>query len=484
MCAACSRNALDWLVSRQGARSADPSETLDTASLSPARATSRRSTVPPRSRSESELQPPAGGGRCSGCRAAAGVAPEPVGRLVQEAWSLGQRVDLEPAADPAIVGDRILVQSFCAELGRCPGLMQVMMTRVHDDKCRLRRQPCRLRSADQSARGRAGAEGTASPRPARSRAACATTSAPPTGQRRRPTPSRSWPSRNSCSPAAAAARCRPPRGCQCRQWWRRPGRRQQRCADDPGAAGVQPGGSPSAAATGTTPAAALGYWSGQPTPGASLRPSSCKLARPRNWRSRSASGRGGQLPGAWSPQAHRFAAVSPCVWAARSDLRKRAGTGPESRQDCRIMFTTRAIYPLCHRPRNQRRDRSRSVLLPGRAHRADRQRELFAGRRAGRAGQPAHQQVRRRLSGQARATTVAASMSTVEQLAIDRANSSSALDPQRAARLRLAGQPGGVLRPAAARRHHHGPEPGRRRPPDHGMPLNMSGKVVQVVSTA
>jgi hypothetical protein len=59
----------------------------------------------------------------------------------------------------------------------------------------------------------------------------------------------------------------------------------------------------------------------------------------------------------------------------------------------------------------------------------------------------------------------------VEQLAIDRCQAAVRRRPrQRAGQLGLAGQPGGVLRPAAAGRHHHGHEPGRRRPPDprHG----------------
>ncbi len=58
-----------------------------------------------------------------------------------------------------------------------------------------------------------------------------------------------------------------------------------------------------------------------------------------------------------------------------------------------------------------------------------------------------------------------------EQLAIDRLKTAvRRRTRQRAGQFGLAGQPGGVLRPAAARRHDHGHEPGRRRPPDarHG----------------
>ena len=59
----------------------------------------------------------------------------------------------------------------------------------------------------------------------------------------------------------------------------------------------------------------------------------------------------------------------------------------------------------------------------------------------------------------------------VEQLAIDRVKKLFGAElRERAGQLRLAGQPGGALRPDPARRHDHGDEPRRRRPPDprHG----------------
>ncbi|PXW98561.1 transglycosylase-like protein with SLT domain [Sphaerotilus hippei] len=61
------------------------------------------------------------------------VAPEPVSRLVQEAWSLGQRVGLEPTLILAIVAIESSFNPFAQSAVGAQGLMQVM-TRVHDDK--------------------------------------------------------------------------------------------------------------------------------------------------------------------------------------------------------------------------------------------------------------------------------------------------------------------------------------------------------------
>ncbi|MCK6425838.1 MAG: transglycosylase SLT domain-containing protein [Burkholderiaceae bacterium] len=61
------------------------------------------------------------------------VAPEPVARLVQEAWSLGQRVGLEPTLILAIVAIESSFNPFAQSPVGAQGLMQVM-TKVHDDK--------------------------------------------------------------------------------------------------------------------------------------------------------------------------------------------------------------------------------------------------------------------------------------------------------------------------------------------------------------
>jgi hypothetical protein len=61
------------------------------------------------------------------------VAAEPVGRLVQEAWSLGAKAGLEPHLILAIMAIESSFNPFAQSSVGAQGLMQVM-TRVHDDK--------------------------------------------------------------------------------------------------------------------------------------------------------------------------------------------------------------------------------------------------------------------------------------------------------------------------------------------------------------
>lgn len=61
------------------------------------------------------------------------VAPEPLSRLVQEAWSLGQRAQLDPTLILAIMAVESSFNPFAQSSVGAQGLMQVM-TRVHDDK--------------------------------------------------------------------------------------------------------------------------------------------------------------------------------------------------------------------------------------------------------------------------------------------------------------------------------------------------------------
>ena len=49
------------------------------------------------------------------------VAPEPISRLVQEAWHVGAKAEPGPDADPRDHGGRVELQPVCAELGRRPG---------------------------------------------------------------------------------------------------------------------------------------------------------------------------------------------------------------------------------------------------------------------------------------------------------------------------------------------------------------------------
>jgi hypothetical protein len=61
------------------------------------------------------------------------VAPEPIGRLVQEAWSVGQRAGLDPELILAVMAVESSFNPFAQSHVGAQGLMQVM-TRVHDEK--------------------------------------------------------------------------------------------------------------------------------------------------------------------------------------------------------------------------------------------------------------------------------------------------------------------------------------------------------------
>jgi len=61
------------------------------------------------------------------------VAPEPISRLVQEAWQIGQRSGLEPTLILAIVAVESSFNPFAQSPVGAQGLMQVM-TRMHDEK--------------------------------------------------------------------------------------------------------------------------------------------------------------------------------------------------------------------------------------------------------------------------------------------------------------------------------------------------------------
>ena len=61
------------------------------------------------------------------------VAPEPISRLVQEAWAVGHRVGLDPTLILAIMAIESSFNPFAQSPVGAQGLMQVM-TRVHDDK--------------------------------------------------------------------------------------------------------------------------------------------------------------------------------------------------------------------------------------------------------------------------------------------------------------------------------------------------------------
>lgn len=61
------------------------------------------------------------------------VAPEPIARLVQEAWAMGQRAAIDPTVILAVMAIESSFNPFAQSAVGAQGLMQVM-TRVHDDK--------------------------------------------------------------------------------------------------------------------------------------------------------------------------------------------------------------------------------------------------------------------------------------------------------------------------------------------------------------
>jgi len=61
------------------------------------------------------------------------VAPEPISRLVQEAWHVGERAKLDPTLILAIMAIESSFNPFAQSSVGAQGLMQVM-TKIHDDK--------------------------------------------------------------------------------------------------------------------------------------------------------------------------------------------------------------------------------------------------------------------------------------------------------------------------------------------------------------
>ncbi len=61
------------------------------------------------------------------------VAPEPISALVQEAWAIGRRAELDPTLILAVMAIESRFNPFAQSAVGAQGLMQVM-TRVHDDK--------------------------------------------------------------------------------------------------------------------------------------------------------------------------------------------------------------------------------------------------------------------------------------------------------------------------------------------------------------
>lgn len=117
--------ALDWLQSRHEAR-AEPAE-VEAATLAEADAISRATASNPDELTRQQAAV------AHWLARRYRVAPEPVSRLVQEAWAVGPRVGVEPTLILAIMAIESSFNPFAQSPVGAQGLMQVM-TRVHDQK--------------------------------------------------------------------------------------------------------------------------------------------------------------------------------------------------------------------------------------------------------------------------------------------------------------------------------------------------------------
>ncbi len=118
--------ALSWLQARQEART-QTAPAVEEADLSEPDAIARATASDPRELSRTQA-------------AVAGwlsrryhVAPEPVSRLVQEAWRVGEMTRLDPTLILAVMAVESSFNPFAQSPVGAQGLMQVM-TKVHDDK--------------------------------------------------------------------------------------------------------------------------------------------------------------------------------------------------------------------------------------------------------------------------------------------------------------------------------------------------------------
>jgi len=117
--------ALGWLQSRQEARvDADPNLLV---ALAEPGAIQRATAADPRELTRQQAAV------ASWLSRRYRVAVEPVGRLVKEAWDVGQRTQLDPTLILAIMAIESGFNPFAQSAVGAQGLMQVM-TRVHDDK--------------------------------------------------------------------------------------------------------------------------------------------------------------------------------------------------------------------------------------------------------------------------------------------------------------------------------------------------------------
>jgi hypothetical protein len=119
--------ALSWLLERQEAREPQSTEPSLAEALSEPDAVARATAADPRAlpRQQAAI--------AQWISKRYRVAPEPISRLVQEAWEVGQRAGLEPTLILAIMAIESSYNPFAQSAVGAQGLMQVM-TRIHDTK--------------------------------------------------------------------------------------------------------------------------------------------------------------------------------------------------------------------------------------------------------------------------------------------------------------------------------------------------------------
>lgn len=118
-------HALGWLQGRHVERAERDGNVL--ASLAEPGAVSRATAADPRALNKSQAAV------AQWISRRYRVAPEPISRLVQEAWEIGQRAQLDPTLILAIMAVESSFNPFAQSTVGAQGLMQVM-TRVHDEK--------------------------------------------------------------------------------------------------------------------------------------------------------------------------------------------------------------------------------------------------------------------------------------------------------------------------------------------------------------
>ena len=117
------QQALDWLQARQEAREPEAEPTVQAEPDAVARATAADPKSLPRQQAAV----------AQWLSKRYRVAPEPVSRLVLEAFSVGHRLGLDPTLILAVMAVESSFNPFAQSPVGAQGLMQVM-TRVHDDK--------------------------------------------------------------------------------------------------------------------------------------------------------------------------------------------------------------------------------------------------------------------------------------------------------------------------------------------------------------